>query len=157
MNKCLNCKNKTNNPKFCCRSCSATYTNKENPKRPRSKKCKTCDTLILSSRMFCKKCNNLRKIPPDYTLQDAIYDNHHRSSAFALIRNRARTILKNLNASKCSNCGYDKHFEVCHIKSISSFSNETRLSVINDPTNLIPLCPNCHWEFDRGHLKISKN
>lgn len=55
---------------------------------------------------------------------------------------------------KCSNCGYDKHVEVCHIKSISSFNNESKISEINDISNLILLCPNCHWELDNGILKL---
>ena len=27
------------------------------------------------------------------------------------------------------------------------------LSKINDPKNLLPLCPNCHWEYDNGIIK----
>ena len=38
--------------------------------------------------------------------------------------------------------------EVCHIKPIRQFSEDTLLSVINDKTNLLLLCPNCHWEYD---------
>ncbi|NDG25698.1 MAG: HNH endonuclease [Proteobacteria bacterium] len=45
-------------------------------------------------------------------------------------------------------CIYDKHFEVAHIKPISEFSKDTLITIVNDPSNLIPLCPNCHWEFD---------
>ena len=48
----------------------------------------------------------------------------------------------------CMKCGYDKHVEVCHIKPIRQFSEDTLLSVINDKTNLLLLCPNCHWEYD---------
>lgn len=48
----------------------------------------------------------------------------------------------------CNVCGYDKHYEVCHIKSIASFKSNTSVSIINDLTNLIALCPNCHWEHD---------
>lgn len=49
---------------------------------------------------------------------------------------------------KCSKCGYDKHFQICHIKSISSFPDDTMLSEINNISNVVALCPNCHWEFD---------
>ncbi len=37
INLCLNCNIATTNPTFCCRSCSATYTNKNSPKRKRIK------------------------------------------------------------------------------------------------------------------------
>ena len=45
---------------------------------------------------------------------------------------------------KCANCGYDKHVEVCHIKSIDSFNENSFISEINDLSNLVGLCPNCH-------------
>ena len=48
----------------------------------------------------------------------------------------------------CEQCGYDKHVEVCHIKPIQSFPSQTAIDIINDISNLIVLCPNCHWEFD---------
>lgn len=46
--KCTNCGTKTNNPKFCSRSCGVSYNNKIKPKR--TKKMKTCT--------FCKKLFN---------------------------------------------------------------------------------------------------
>ena len=55
----------------------------------------------------------------------------------------------------CANCGYSKHVELHHIKGISTFSDDTPISVINNYNNLIPLCPNCHWEADNGLLDIS--
>lgn len=35
-----------------------------------------------------------------------------------------------------------------HIIPISSFTNDQLLSEVNNEDNVIPLCPNCHWEFD---------
>jgi len=156
--KCLNCRNKfekrkcdiANSPNhYCSRSCAAIKNN-QNPHRntkKKTKKCKLCGTLILSNRQKCPDCIK-RHQPPDYTLQEAIYEQHHKSSAFALVRSRARTVAKNANLNKCSKCGYDKHVEIAHIKPISSFSLDTKLSEINHINNLLPLCPNCHWEFD---------
>ena len=86
----------------------------------------------------------------DMTLKEAIYEKHHKSSAFALVRTRARAVAKKLGFTKCSKCGYDKHIEIAHIKSISSFSEEVMISVVNSKDNLIPLCPNCHWEYDNN-------
>lgn len=47
--------------------------------------------------------------------------------------------------------------EICHIKPISEFSDDTLIAIINHPDNIVILCPNCHWEFDNGLLKIDKN
>lgn len=82
------------------------------------------------------------------TLEEAIYSSHHKSSAYALIRTRARAVMSG-KPRICSECGYSKHVEVAHIKAISSFSPDTLVSVVNDETNLKFLCPNCHWEFDK--------
>lgn len=55
----------------------------------------------------------------------------------------------------CINCGYKKHYEVAHIKAISTFDDNTPISVINDIENLMALCPNCHWEYDNGILALA--
>ncbi len=156
--KCLNCKKKfekrksdiINSPNhYCSRSCAVIKNNK-NPNRnikKKTKQCKICGELIYSSRQKCPSCIE-NFIPPDYTLEEVIYNKHHKSSAFALVRSRARTFAKQLGLKKCCNCGYDKHVEIAHIKPISSFSLQTKLSTINSKDNIIALCPNCHWEFD---------
>lgn len=54
----------------------------------------------------------------------------------------------------CAVCGYELHNEVCHIKAVSEFSDETILDVINDPNNLVYMCPTHHWEFDNGHINF---
>lgn len=143
-------KRNTNNRYFCSRSCAATYTNKRQPKRKPEGKCKLCQTAIKTSHTYCSKCKNT-KFPiggRDITLKEAIYYNHHKSSAFALVRSRARRIAKKLKLDTCQQCGYKKHIEIAHKKPISEFDENTLLSVINDPSNLIPLCPNHHWEHD---------
>ena len=38
---------------------------------------------------------------------------------------------------KCASCGYTNHVEVCHIKSVSSFSEESTLNEINSLDNCI--------------------
>lgn len=151
MIKCKYCGNITNNPNFCSRSCSAKSTNKI-PKRKRTKKCIHCNELILSNRKKCSKCIAKRQLP-DYTIKDAIYDSHHRSSAYALIRSRARKVYKESDKPQCCIiCNYSKHFEVCHIKPISDFKDNTKISKVNNINNLIALCPTHHWELDHDNL-----
>jgi len=137
---------------YCCKSCAGQHSNKIRNKttylQPQGK-CKICSTPVQSYKTYCSKCKT-KKFPNDPTLKEAIYTRHHKSSAFALVRSRARAIAKSLGWKSCSNCGYDKHVEIDHIKPICEFDESTKLSIINDPSNLRPLCPNCHWEFNHG-------
>ena len=71
------------------------------------------------------------------------YQKHSR------IRDLARRAYDTSGLPKsCSVCGYDKHYELHHVKSIGSFAPTTPISIINDPSNLVALCPNHHWEAD---------
>jgi hypothetical protein len=56
MNKCLQCKKLTSNPKFCCRSCAAKYNNTKYPKRRPEGKCKKCQQPISTTRKYCDNC-----------------------------------------------------------------------------------------------------
>jgi hypothetical protein len=59
-----------------------------------------------------------------------------------------------LSLFPCQGCNYSKHVELCHIKPITSFDENTELGVVNDPENILVLCRNCHWEFDNNQLLI---
>jgi len=54
----------------------------------------------------------------------------------------------------CAICGYSNKVEICHIKSVASFSKAASISEINNIDNLVALCPNHHWEFDKGLINI---
>ena len=54
----------------------------------------------------------------------------------------------------CAVCGYDHHVEIAHIRSVSDFPGDALISDINSEDNLIALCPNHHWEYDHGILKL---
>lgn len=77
-------------------------------------------------------------------------------NARSTIQKNAR---KNYNESdkpkQCIICGYDKHYEVAHIKAVSEFGDNALISEINDIENLVALCPNHHWEYDNNELDIS--
>lgn len=45
-----------------------------------------------------------------------------------------------------------QHVEVAHLKAVSDFKDESLMSEINHPDNLIGLCLNHHWEYDNGYL-----
>lgn len=143
---CAHCNTETNNPKFCSSSCSASHNNKLKPKRKLGKHtCRTCSVPIRSGYTFCGECFVTRV--KDLTLEEAIYTNHHKSSAFALVRSRARAVVGHLPKA-CVKCGYDRHVEICHIRPVKDFPLSAKMSEVNSPENLLILCPNCHWELD---------
>jgi len=101
---------------------------------------------------LCIKCINNGQIKY-LTIKDAMVSALHGQSAkFNVIRGRARSMYKHIKT--CQSCGYDKHVEICHIKPIHKFSEDTLISVVNDPSNILVLCRNCHWEHD--HKKEKK-
>jgi hypothetical protein len=150
---CPQCEKSHSNSKFCSRSCAATYNNKRFPKRQPENTCKDCEKKISKQRSRCRSCHvkwhSERVWWDGTTLEEAVlrYKGHGKSSAFALVRSRARSVMK--TQKTCEWCGYDKHVEVAHRTAISEFSGDTLLSVINDKNNLLALCPNCHWEHDK--------
>jgi len=147
---CKTCNTKTTNPKFCSSSCAATFNNKSHPKRKaKVNLCNSCKTTSISPRnRTCQGCKDKEQdLRDNQTLSDIMYNNVHKASAFSLVRTRARASVKHLS-QVCSQCGYDKHVEVCHIKPIKDFTHDTLVKEVNSPANLLLLCPNCHWEFD---------
>lgn len=72
------------------------------------------------------------------------------------VRKLAEKIYKESNKEmKCIVCGYNKHVEIAHIKAVSDFDDNSRISSINALENLIALCPNHHWEFDNNLIKLN--
>lgn len=116
--------------KFCNHSCAAKLNNK-------------------SKKKIRVKLPSKRKLI-DLETKSSFYSKRKNwQSANSSIRNHARKVYFNSACPKeCKECGYDKHFEVCHIKQVKDFSNEATILEINDITNLVALCPTHHWEFD---------
>ena len=87
------------------------------------------------------------------TKGDLLKDRKNWQSARSGIRKHADQIFENSGTErKCWLCGYDKHIEIAHIKAVADFDDSSLISEINDIHNLIPLCPNHHWEFDHNCL-----
>ncbi len=161
MKKCEKCEKefdqKYPEQKFCSRSCSAKVNNSKSQKRYKTKRCKRCDALILSKNTYCPNCIkdgiHLKGgvFLKNKTIKDVLYQ--VGSNKYGVIRQHAKTVIRD-RIQECSNCKYSKHVEICHIKAISCFSLDTTLEIVNHPDNLVLLCPNCHWEFDRHLLKL---
>jgi 5-methylcytosine-specific restriction endonuclease McrA len=153
--KCLVCGTETNNPKFCNRSCAARYNNRLYPKRRRRIfYCKACGAETGYRRSYCKTCDPTK--PQDFsdvTIAEIRQRAHYQANAW--IRKLARReYYTSAKPQCCSRCGYAKHFEVCHVKPIQDFTDDTPLAVVNAIDNLVALCPNCHWELDHGLLSL---
>jgi hypothetical protein len=167
-NKCLYCngpilyiKGKlrdTKVKKFCNTSCAASHNNKI-PKRKKLNQYSTCECGNTKGRYVevCRACFLDKKDLGNKTIGElkAIYNNYFK---FRIrIAKAARDIFKTITTKSCVNCGYDKHVQAAHIKSVASFSDDVLISEINNKKNLIPLCPNCHWEYDNGLLDLKDN
>ena len=149
----------TNN--FCSRSCNRTYqnkTNNPNPKIDRTCTCENCnitfnktkDQVSNTCSMFCYMELGMKQ----RLMKDVIKRND--ANKYDTVRKNARTYSKHFYPSQCMICGYDKHYEVCHVKDLKDFTREETLYEVNNKTNLIHLCPNCHWEFDHNQLDLQK-
>ena len=140
--------------KFCSRSCSTTYHNLNKPKEPFY--CQDCGELIgygytqYHRRKYCDKCN-----PNHVEWTQKTYGEVKQLRAYqcnSRIRDLARKYYLAKYPTKCAICGYNKHVEIHHIQGISTFSDDTPISIINNDSNLIALCPNHHWEIENGLL-----
>jgi len=132
--------------KFCNSSCSAKYNNRHRIRKVRVKEIKIKKKIIVKfeylANMNKKNVFDIRK---------------SWQSARGTIQQNARYIYNNSGKPKCCvECGYNKHIEICHIKSVSSFTDSASVvNEINNIENLVALCPTHHWEFDKGLLKIN--
>jgi len=139
---------------FCSRSCAATYNNKLYVKRKSSaKQCAKCHVSISGRRKLCDKC-----LYVDWSIVTIGSIAESAYQRFARVRKHARSVYKNSDRPKCcAYCGYSRHYEVCHVREISSFALSTSIAVVNRIENLVALCPTHHWEFDHGYLDILRS
>lgn len=161
--QCEHCSTSFQTPHLRQRFCSRTCSNIAVPRRMSTKvlgKCVFCsNTVSHYTNHYCKECiaigrhsfnkNGGRGISAEVTI-DGLCRVKNGANKFDTIRARARSSIGTKEC--CERCGYSKHVEVAHIKAISSFPPNTLVSVVNDRSNLMLLCPNCHWEYDNGKV-----
>lgn len=125
--------------------------------------CKNCNILIRigwdrkNCSKYCGTCSKITKVNKNYVDWSKITKGEFKSKFQNIYQFHAR--MRGLSRSRikesvCKNCNYSKHIEVCHIKPISDFPDSATIEEINCVENLIPLCPNCHWEFDNGLITL---
>ena len=100
-------------------------------------------------------CLNETNLVLDKTKGELFESRKNWQSARGSIQRLAREIyFDNTVSPQCEICGYTHHVEVAHIKPVSSFNETATIREINSIDNLIGLCPNHHWEYDNGILKL---
>ncbi len=124
---------------FLCSKCG-----KKRDWRGKSKLCNDCNRNIIIEK---GKSTTIGEIKQKYKLSSSYWYS-------SPIRGFAKNWNKNLIFEPCQKCGYNMHTELCHIKPIGEMPDHITLGEINSPSNLIVLCPNHHWEFDNGILKL---
>ena len=141
--------------KFCNHSCATSYNNLQRDKKIYY--CMSCGKPIgagydkFYGRKYCETCS------PNYVDWSKITYGEVKSLRSYQVNSRIRELArvkyyKTHKELKCEICGYSKCVEVHHLKGISTFSDDTPISVINDDSNLIGLCPNHHWEIEHNLL-----
>jgi hypothetical protein len=150
--------------RFCDIYCAGLFNGEKQKGRKynREKKryqCFKCSVLLEESAKrsrMCSVCFEEFKTSAvlDLTLKE-IRSKYNINQYHAKIRGLARSVYKKANSKlECVICGYNNHSHICHIKPIASFSMGTTLKEVNKIENLTSLCPNHHWEFDNGLIKI---
>lgn len=154
-----------NKPCYCSRKCSNIKTNSRwdnyTPKNQRGI-CSECGNKrdVRNKTELCQKClNKKRKIQVLETTIGELRKKHKLKFGkwySAEIRNHCRNHNLNLTKLPCQKCGYDKHVELCHIIPVNNFDDSSTIGEINNPNNLVVLCPNHHWEFDNNILSLNE-
>jgi hypothetical protein len=125
---------------FCNSSCSTIFNNSKRDKKQKNEKIK-----VVKPEKFSYFDGVTKK---EFFIKKGVYYKFRSQ-----IRKHAQYVYEKNNGEKtCKVCGYDKHIQICHIKSVSSFHDNDLITDINSKDNLIGLCPNHHWEFDHEHL-----
>jgi len=147
---------------FCSHSCAGSYNGHAFPKKSKYKKerpiCKTDKCTGRAEHLgvvYCRSCITIgRHLRGGLAITEQTIEHASKrggANRYDSIRANARTQYREqLTNPCCERCGYNKHVEVCHKQPISSFSKDTLISEVNKRKNISLLCPNCHWEFDKG-------
>lgn len=169
---CLNCETELTTKtqkKFCNRSCAAIYNNVINPsekmlaskKQPEST-CDNCGKPNTKSRKYCQECwvivnkgKSLEKWESTQLKDMKRTKETNSRNRYPYIAGLARKTYEQSKLPKeCFICGYDFHVDIAHIQAISDFPETAFISEVNNIKNLVALCKNHHWEYDRGFLKL---
>lgn len=137
--------------KYCGRSCAVKINNKIPKRKGRAWICTYCLSPVKRGRKYCDTCRD----QPSDNISIGELRGSAKYQRSAQIRDHARKVYGSSSLPKeCLVCGYSVHIEICHREPIRNFDETTTLNVVNNLSNLVPLCRNHHWEFDNEILHI---
>ncbi len=152
------------NKKFCSSKCSAQTSNKTRSINFISKQklyfCEICKGKTSKKNItICRNCKikNIQNIILNKTkgeLLETIKNGRWDLYRVRVNRQASRSYRKSSSPKFCKICGYNKFFQVAHIKAVSAFDEKATLGEINSLDNLVALCPNHHWEYDNGLITL---
>ena len=145
----------TKKKSFCSYSCSSTFNSRRRYASIEKNRCQ-CGKVIRKKYKQCIEClQGERQATRPITKGELFKRRSTWQSARTYIRNVSHRNMEESKRDKvCFCCQYSKHVEIAHIKSVSSFSDDTTIHEICSVDNLVYLCPNCHWEYDNQVLTI---
>jgi hypothetical protein len=145
--------------KFCSHVCAARCNNATRAARGMQPegRCFVCGTPIRSYLKYCSECrpkHNMGSLlinNTSVTIAEILCDSDYKCALNNRVRELARILIKSHNIPHiCSCCGYTLHVEIHHIKPIASFDVDEKLIAVNNLSNLMLVCRNCHWEVHHG-------
>lgn len=154
--KCINCQTDTNNPKFCSRSCSASYHNANQPKRKRSgKPCEHCGKTTLRKHVrYCSKDCRYKAEWEERKQEILETGIIHDENCFKTGCTTTKRFLTETKGYHCSICGINDW-------------NDQDLVLVMDHINGIPndwsvenlrfVCPNCDSQLPTYKSKNKGN
>ena len=156
------------NQRFCSKSCSNAGVHRRVKRINNCSSAGCTNPVEYYTNKFCKQCkekkshlarnNSHGKLLENQTIAEASAKRIGGANAYDSIRWAARQKMqtKIKEGTGCVSCGWSHHVQVCHIKAIKDYSKDTLVSEVNALSNLILLCPNCHWLFDNNKMVRSE-
>lgn len=156
---CIYCNTPFESKLYNKKACSQRCANRNRVSKWRIKTSKPCSickiNLVLKESTTCKDCHFSGRIKDwsSYTLQDMQELDSYQISA--RVRQDARKVYAQSKLPReCKICKYNNHIEIHHIQQIKSFPKSTKIGVINNLSNLVPLCRNHHWEVENDFIQL---
>ena len=145
-----------------CKECGIEIEYPRVKDRPYSRRriqyCDDCRSIVRSekARKLQRENGNGFSKPPEEMTKGELKKECEGKHFLTFRNTMSKMARKNYQASdrpkQCKVCGYEKHYEVCHLRSITEFPDDALVSEINHVSNLEALCPTHHWELDKGLL-----
>lgn len=140
--------------KFCSRRCSVSYHHKAGIYANRSRMVRKCSECVKETQYEMKRSAARKYCRSCWMSKLMAFENKTKAEVpRRSLAAHARVICQALE-KVCFVCGYRNHVEVCHRKAVKDFAADSKIAEINAQANLVLLCPNHHWEFDRGRLSL---